>query len=93
MIEVKENVYWDEASQHQSEEVRAWLREDIYPLLACNATEMDKIQPTYDEYKRPVRWTVVRETYKVEITREYIYPHSSKWSFKGDKVSVTPNRL
>ena len=31
MIEVKENVFWDETAQRQSDEAMQWLHEDIMP--------------------------------------------------------------
>ena len=58
MIEVKENVLWDETAQRQSDEAMQWLHEDIMPRMACSRTETDLVQPVYDAHNRPYEWCI-----------------------------------
>lgn len=89
MIEVKENVFWDETAQRQSDEAMQWLREDIMPRMACSRTETDLVQPVYDAYNRPVEWLIATDTCDVQILRIYT-TESSSWAMDRDDVVVTP---
>lgn len=88
MIEVKEGVYWDEASQIQSEEAIQWLQEDIIPQVAASKSDGEHVQPTYDGYGRPVEWVIVTDRCTVVIVREYVNPQSPNWAMKRDVVTV-----
>ena len=91
MIEVKENVLWDETAQRQSDEAMQWLHEDIMPRMACSRTEtdIDLVQPVYDAQGRPYEWCITLPTCLVTITREYVRPNSSSWAMKKDTITVT----
>ena len=91
MIEVKENVLWDETAQRQSDEAMQWLHEDIMPRMACSRTEtdIDLVQPVYDAQGRPYEWCITLPTCLVTITREYVIPNSSSWAMKKDTITVT----
>ena len=89
MIEVKENVLWDETAQRQSDEAMQWLHEDIMPRMACSRTETDLVQPVYDAQGRPYEWRITLPTCLVTITREYVRPNSSSWAMKKDTITVT----
>jgi len=82
MIEVKENVFWDETAQRQSDEAMQWLHEDIMP-------RMDLVQPVYDAHNRPYEWCIDTPTCLVTITREYVIPNSTSWAMKKDTITVT----
>ena len=90
MIEVKENVLWDETAQRQSDEAMQWLHEDIMPLMACSRTETDLVQPVYDVYNRPVEWIIATDTCDVQILRIYT-TQSSSWAMDRDTIVVTAN--
>lgn len=89
MIEVKENVLWDETAQRQSDEAMQWLHEDVMPRMACSRTETDLVQPVYDAHNRPYEWCITMPTCIVTITREYVIPNSSSWAMKKDTITVT----
>ena len=91
MIEVKENVFWDETAQRQSDEAIQWLHEEIMPRMACSRTEtdIDLVQPVYDAQGRPYEWCITLPTCLVTITREYVRPNSSSWAMKKDTITVT----
>ena len=89
MIEVKENVFWDETAQRQSDEAMQWLHEDIMPRMACSRAETDLVQPIYDAHNRPYEWCITMPTCLVTITREYVIPNSSSWAMKKDTITVT----
>lgn len=89
MIEVKENVFWDETAQRQSGEAMQWLCDDVLPRMACTRTELDKVQPVYDAHNRPYEWCITMPTCLVTITREYVRPNSSSWAMKKDTITVT----
>ena len=89
MIEVKENVLWDETAQRQSDEAMQWLHEDIMPRMACSRTETDLVQPVYDAQGRPCEWCITMPTCIVTITREYVRPNSTSWAMKKDTITVT----
>ena len=89
MIEVKENVFWDETAQRQSDEAMQWLHEDVMPRMACSRTETDLVQPVYDAHNRPYEWCIDMPTCLVTITREYVRPNSSDWAMKKNTITVT----
>lgn len=90
MIEVKENVFWDETAQKQSSEALQWLREDVLPRMACSRTDTDLVQPVYDRYNRPTEWIIDAGSCLVKIVREYVKPNSTSWAMLRDKISVEP---
>lgn len=90
MIEVKENVFWDETAQRQSDEAMQWLREDIMPRMACSRTETDLVQPVYDAYNRPVEWIIPTDTCSIDIHRIYT-TQSPSWAMDRDTIVVTAN--
>lgn len=89
MIEVKENIFWNENSEAQSEEATNWLREEILPQMACNPTEIELTQPIYDKFKRPTQWTIETATCVVVIDRIYINENSPSWALDKDQITVT----
>ena len=89
MIEVKENVFWDETAQRQSDEAIQWLHEDVIPRMACSRTETDRVQPMCDAQGRPYEWCITMPTCLVTITREYVRPNSTSWAMKKDTITVT----
>ncbi len=88
-IKITDCVSWQtEAGAQQSEEAMAWLRGEIYPQLAMNATETDKVIPTTDRWGRPTEWVVEGETWLVTIRREYVEAKQPTWSRRRDVVTV-----
>lgn len=88
-ITIKEGVSWQtEARAPQSEEAMAWLRGEIYPLLAMNATETDKVIPTTDKWGRPTEWVIEGEGWRVTVRREYMEANAPTWSRRRDVVTV-----
>ena len=87
MIEVKENVFWDETSTQQSNEAMQWLREEILPQMACTRTNIELTQPVYDRYNRPTEWFIECSNCIVHISREYVKPNSSSWAMKKDTIT------
>ena len=86
-IEVKENVFWDNESKIQSDEAYNWISE-IRNELAFRKDTVDKIQPEYDKFDRPVKWTINNDTYVVEITRDYINKDTPSWALNTEKINI-----
>ena len=88
-IKIKEGINWQtEAGSPQSEEAMTWLREEIYPRLAMNATETEKVIPTTDKWGRPTEWVVDGEGWRVRVRREYVEATAPTWSRRRDVVTV-----
>lgn len=89
MIKLSENIYWDETSSLQSEEVTSWLGENVLSKLGVNDEDKDLIAPELDRYKRPYKWQYNGDGYTIIIEREYIAP--AKWAKKCDTIKVIEN--
>ena len=88
-IKIKDGVIWQaKAGALQSEEAMAWLRSEIYPQLAMNATETDKVIPTTDKWGRPIEWVVDGDGWCVIVKREYMEAKQPTWSRRRDVVTV-----
>ena len=88
-ITIKEGVTWQtEAGTPQSEEAMAWLRGEIYPQLAMNAMETDKVIPTTDQWGRPTEWIIDGGEWRVTVRREYVEAKAPTWSRRRDVVTV-----
>ena len=82
-IEVKENVFYDDELEVQSDELNQWLNDEALPKRADST-------PEEDVYARPCRWVINMTTCFVVITREYIHQNYS-WAMKDEKVIITSN--
>ena len=88
-IKIAEGVSWQtEAGAPQSEEAMAWLRGEIYPRLALNATETNKVIPTTDKWGRPTEWEVEGDGWILKVRREYMEANAPTWSRRRDVVTV-----
>lgn len=88
-IKIKEGVHWQtEAGAAQSEAAMAWLRGEIYPQMAMNATETDKVIPTTDRWGRPTEWIVEGPAWRCTVRREYVEANAPTWSRRRDAVTV-----
>lgn len=87
-IELKEGVFWDTETTQQSDEAKAWLREEVYTKLAHNRNMTDLVQPVYDDFDRPVRWIIVTSSVSVTVDRNYIKPDSGSWAWDNDMITV-----
>ena len=88
-IKLTEGVYWNTASNEQSEEARAWIRENVINGLGMSPDEIGMILPELDQHHRPIRWTADFETFTVTVEREYVEPQGISWAMKADHISVT----
>lgn len=88
-IKLTEGVYWNTASNEQSEEARAWIRENVINGLGMSPDEIGMILPELDQHHRPARWTADFETFTVTVEREYVEPQGISWAMKADHISVT----
>lgn len=80
LIKIKDNIIWNTESIVQSEETIDWFKKEVYPLL-------ETVEPVYDIFNRPEKWTVNIDGVTVTQIREYIYD-SSSWAMKGDRIIV-----
>ena len=88
-IKIKEGVSWQtEAGAQQSEAAMDWLRGEIYPKLAMNPTETDRVIPVTDKWGRPTEWIVEGETWRATIRREYVDTDRPTWSRRRDVVTI-----
>ena len=81
MIEVKENVFWNEGSNEQTEDAVKWYAAEVAPKLTAEAAERDA-------YRRPVKWEVEVETWRATVVRKYINENSPSWARMRDEVKV-----
>lgn len=88
-IKLATGVYWNTTSTEQSEEARAWIRENVINRLGMSLDEQGMIPPVLDRYKRPATWTAEFDTFTVTVTREYVEPEGFSWAMKTDHISVT----
>ena len=88
-IKLTEGVYWNTASNEQSEEARAWIRENVINGLGMSPDELGMILPELDQHRRPVRWVAEFDTFTVTVEREYVEPQGISWAMKADHISVT----
>lgn len=88
-IKLATGVYWNTASNEQSEEARAWIRENVINCLGMSSNEQGMIPPQMDSHKRPARWTKDFDTFSVTVEREYVEPEGFSWAMKNEHVIVT----
>lgn len=88
-IKLATGVYWNTNSNEQSEEARAWMRENVINRLGMSPDELGMILPEMDPHKRPARWAVEFDTFTVTVEREYVEPQGISWAMKADHISVT----
>ena len=88
-IKLTTGVYWNTASNEQSEEARAWIRENVINCLGMSPADEGMISPELDAHKRPARWAKDFDTFTVTIEREYVEPKGFSWALKADHISVT----
>lgn len=88
-IKIKDGVSWQtEPGAAQSDDTMAWLRGEIYPQLAMNASETERVIPTTDKWGRPTEWVVEGDGWRVRIRREYMEAKQPTWSRRRDVVTV-----
>lgn len=83
-------VVWDTSTDSQTEEARAWLRENVINCLGMSPDEQGMIPPQLDTRQRPARWTKDFDTFTVTVEREYVEPEGFSWALKQDHITVTP---
>lgn len=88
-IKLTTGVYWDTASNEQSEEARTWIRENVINSLGMSSADEGMIAPELDAHKRPARWTKDFDTFIVTVEREYVEPDGFSWALKVDHINVT----
>lgn len=88
-IKLATGVYWNTASNEQSEEARAWIRENVINCLGMSPDEQGIISPAMDHHKRPARWSKEFDTFTVTVEREYVEPEGFSWALKADHINVT----
>ena len=88
-IELTTGAVWDTKSENQSEEARAWMRENVTNRLGMSPDEQGMLIPELDKYQRPKRWVAEFETFTVTVEREYVEPQGFSWAMKTDHVTVT----
>lgn len=88
MIEVKKGVFYDKDAQHQSDEFNVWLHEEVLAKMASSKSQTDMVQPTYDQYGRPIEWIFDKGTCIVRVERVYVYPQLANWAMKKDIIEI-----
>lgn len=85
-----EGAQWDTEAQLQSDTAMIWLRNEVLPRMGTQIGEFDKVEPIFDDNRRPVRWVIDMTVCLVTIEREYVQQNSASWAMKKDTITVTP---
>ena len=91
IIEVKTNVYWDTESQTQSTEALEWFSNNVRVKMGMLPSDTSKVQPTYDQWHRPVEWVFNFNGFSVNIIRHYCALEEPTWALDYDEIIFTTN--